>query len=87
MIRPDDIDLVPDAQGTARILSRQFKGSENLYAVILPSGQILHSSQHSLDVYPDRTQVDLKLKVTHTIIFNKDDGFLKTSRKNAMEFG
>lgn len=77
MIRPDDIDLTPRTEGAAMILGRQFKGSENLYIIALPSGRILHSSQHSLAVYPDQMRVDLKLKVTHTVLFRKDDAFFK----------
>lgn len=77
MIRPDDIDLFPRAEGAATVLGRQFKGSENRYIVALPSGQILHSSQHSLAVYTDQTRVDLKLKVTHTVLFKRDDEFFK----------
>ncbi|MDC4224502.1 MAG: ABC transporter ATP-binding protein [Candidatus Manganitrophus sp.] len=79
MIRPDDIDLTPREEGVATILGRQFKGSENLYMVALPSGRILHSSQHSLAVYPDQTRVDLKSKVTHTVFFKKDDTFFNQS--------
>ncbi|MBI3804838.1 MAG: ABC transporter ATP-binding protein [Nitrospirae bacterium] len=77
MIRPDDVDLVSSVDGIATVLGRQFKGSENLYTVALPSGQTLHSSQHSLAVYPDQTKVDLKLKVTHTVLFRRDDVFFK----------
>ncbi len=77
MIRPDDIDLLPHAEGTATVIGRQFKGSENLYTIALPSGQTLHSSQHSLSVYSDQTRVDLKLKVTHTVLFKRDDAFFK----------
>ncbi len=69
MIRPDDVDIRPIQNGTAKIVSRQFKGSENLYQVRLPSGRVIHSSQHSLTVYPVGTPVDLKLNVTHTVIF------------------
>ncbi|MFQ5579060.1 MAG: ABC transporter ATP-binding protein [Nitrospiria bacterium] len=72
MIRPDDIDLIPNPRGENTLFRRQFRGSENVYCILLPSGQVLHSSQHSLTVYPDRTRVELKLKVTHTVIFKKE---------------
>lgn len=74
MIRPDDIDLVPNPRGENTLFKRQFRGSENVYCILLPSGQVLHSSQHSLTVYPDQTRVELKLKVTHTVIFEKETG-------------
>jgi len=74
MIRPDDIDLIPNPRGDHILFRRQFRGSENVYCILLPSGQVLHSSQHSLTVYPDQTRVALQLKVTHTVIFEKKTG-------------
>ncbi len=71
MIRPDDIDLVPNPAGTATVWGRQFRGSENLYTLRLSSGEIVHSSQHSLDVYPNQVKVDIRLKLTHTVVFEK----------------
>ena len=73
MIRPDDLRLVPDPAGKATVLSRQFRGSENLYAISLDSGQILHSSEHSVSVYPPGTRVRLELTATHTVLFEKKD--------------
>lgn len=69
MIRPDDIHLVPDSRGIGRVVSRQFRGSENLYLVSLPSGQTLHSSEHSVAVYSPGTRVDIRLTATHTVLF------------------
>ena len=71
MIRPDDIRLVPDPKGIARVVSRQFRGSENLYALSLQSGQILHSSEHSVSVFAPGTRVRLRLTATHTVLFDK----------------
>ncbi|MCI0527620.1 MAG: ABC transporter ATP-binding protein, partial [Nitrospira sp.] len=69
MIRPDDIHLIPDPKGIGRVVSRQFRGSENLYLVSLPSGQTLHSSEHSVAVYSSGTRVDIRLTATHTVLF------------------
>jgi iron(III) transport system ATP-binding protein len=69
MIRPDDIHLVPNLEGIARVVSRQFRGSENLYVVSLPSGQTLHSSEHSVAVYSPGTRVEIRLTATHTVLF------------------
>ncbi len=69
MVRPDDVDLIPQPQGAAVVIERQFKGSENLYTLALPSGHPLHSSQHSLAVYPVGTRVNLKLNITHQVLF------------------
>ncbi len=69
MIRPDDVHIVPAQGSTARILSRQFHGSENLYAVSLPSGQTIHSSEASTHVYPVGTPVELRVVAAHTVLF------------------
>ena len=72
MIRPDDIHLVPMEGARSRILSRQFRGSENLYTVSLPSGQIVHSSQGSTSVYQAGTTVELRVLATHTVLFRRE---------------
>jgi iron(III) transport system ATP-binding protein len=73
MIRPDDIHLVPTKGAHSRVLSRQFRGSENLYTVTLPSGQIVHSSQSSTSVYQAGTAVELRVMATHTVLFRRED--------------
>ncbi|MCE9535345.1 MAG: ABC transporter ATP-binding protein [Nitrospirae bacterium] len=73
MIRPDDIHLVPTEGARARVLSRQFRGSENLYTVRLPSGQIVHSSQSSTSVYQEGTTVELRVLATHTVLFQRTE--------------
>ena len=71
MIRPDDIHLVPAKGASSRVLSRQFHGSENLYAVGLPSGQVVHSSQGSTSVYHEGTAVELRVLASHTVLFKQ----------------
>ena len=73
MIRPDDIHLVPTEGARSRVLSRQFHGSENLYTVSLPSGQIVHSSQGSTSVYQAGTTVELRVLATHTVLFRQEE--------------
>jgi len=73
MIRPDDIHLVPKEGASSRVISRQFHGSENLYTVSLPSGQIVHSSQGSTSVYQAGTTVELRVLATHTVLFRRED--------------
>ena len=72
MIRPDDIHVLPAENCTARILARQFRGSENLYTIGLPSGHVVHSSEVSTNVYPVGTRVALKVIATHTVLFEQD---------------
>jgi iron(III) transport system ATP-binding protein len=72
MIRPDDIHLVPTEGASARVVSRQFHGSENLYTVSLPSGQIVHCSQGSTTVYHAGTTVGLRVMAPHTVLFRQE---------------
>ncbi len=72
MIRPDDIHLVPTEGARSRVISRQFRGSENLYTVSLPSGQIVHSSQGSTSIYEAGTAVELRVLATHTVLFRQE---------------
>ncbi|MDH4300467.1 MAG: ABC transporter ATP-binding protein [Nitrospira sp.] len=69
MIRPDDIHLIPNKSAEPRIVARQFRGSENLYTVQLPSGQIVHSSESSTSVYHEGAAVELRVSATHTVLF------------------
>lgn len=69
MIRPDDIQLVPNKSAKPRVAARLFRGSENLYTIRLPSGQMVHSSESSTNVYEEGTAVDLRVSATHTVLF------------------
>ncbi|HSA61229.1 MAG TPA: ABC transporter ATP-binding protein [Nitrospiraceae bacterium] len=72
MIRPDDIQLMPNKSAGSHIVGRQFRGSENLYTIQLPSGQIVHSSESSTSVYQEGTAVELRISATHTVLFRAD---------------
>lgn len=72
MIRPDDIHLKPNKSAGSRIVARQFRGSENLYTIQLPSGQVVHSSESSTTVFQESTAVDLHVSATHTVLFRAD---------------
>ncbi|WP_337287356.1 ABC transporter ATP-binding protein [Candidatus Methylomirabilis sp.] len=69
MIRPDDIDLVPDEASESTVLTRQFRGAENLYCVRLPSGRKIHSSQGSTKLIEPGTRVSVKANPTHVVCF------------------
>lgn len=69
MIRPDDIHIIPDPSATSKVVTRQFRGSENLYAVQLGSGLIVHSSESSTAVYQEGTAVEVRVTATHTVLF------------------
>jgi iron(III) transport system ATP-binding protein len=71
MIRPDDIHIVPTEKSATHIIARRFHGSENLYTISLPSGQVVHSSEPSTTVYPIGMPVQLHVNVTHTVLFDR----------------
>ena len=79
MIRPDDIHLTPNKSAESRIVARLFRGSENLYTVQLPSGQVVHSSESSTSVYQIGTPVELRVSATHTVLFKCTSGPIRSS--------
>jgi iron(III) transport system ATP-binding protein len=72
MIRPDDIDLVPDEASEATVLTRQFRGADNLYCVRLPSGRKIHSNQGSTKFIEPGTRVSIQANPTHVVCFDID---------------
>ncbi|MFQ5829203.1 MAG: ABC transporter ATP-binding protein [Candidatus Methylomirabilia bacterium] len=70
MIRPDDIEITPSAGGAAVVVARQFRGSEVLYGVRLPSGQLVHSSQGSTSPYGVGTRVTVRANPAHVVTFD-----------------
>lgn len=69
MLRPDDVQLFPDSEEGPHIIARQFRGSENLYTVLLPSGKQIHSSQPSTEIIPIGTRVKIKVELNHVVAF------------------
>lgn len=69
MIRPDDVHFEPSAQGKALVAGRRFRGSENRYALTLPSGMRLRSSQSSDRVLPAGTRVRTMVQPKHVVVF------------------
>ena len=72
MIRPEDINISPDEKGIAEIVKRHFKGSENLYSLRLPSGNVIHSSNLSTLIIEPAARVNVKPIPTHTVVFIED---------------
>ncbi len=69
MVRPDDIKITQSPTGQARIISRQFRGSQHLYAIELATGHIVHSVEPSDHSYEVDTKVSLEVIATHTVLF------------------
>jgi len=75
MIRPDDVQITPCDTASAQVIRRHFRGSENLYRIILPSGQLLYSSKPSTLIYPVGTNVEVHIEPIHTIVFSRAQYF------------
>lgn len=69
MMRPDDVDITPDPRGPGVVVGREFRGSENLYKIQLPSGREVRSSQPSTVVYPAGKRVRLRAAPRHLVTF------------------
>jgi iron(III) transport system ATP-binding protein len=69
MIRPDDVTFAPRPDGEAVVVRRYFRGSENLYALALPSGTTVHSSQPSSATVAPGTRVRPEANVLHVVTF------------------
>jgi iron(III) transport system ATP-binding protein len=69
MIRPDDVTFVPHRDGAGVITRRDFRGSETVYCIRLPSGHRVHSSQPSASMLPTGTRVRAEAHVLHVVTF------------------
>ena len=69
MIRPNDIQFTPSETGPGHIESRQFQGSQTLYAIRLTSGQLIHCCMSPVPVYNIDTAVIVHVTTSHTILF------------------
>jgi iron(III) transport system ATP-binding protein len=70
MIRPDEIDVVPDPAGPATVISRRFRGNDHLYTLALPSGRHLHSVRPSTELVPNGMRVRPVLRPTNFVVFH-----------------
>ncbi|MFQ5801998.1 MAG: ABC transporter ATP-binding protein [Candidatus Methylomirabilales bacterium] len=69
MIRPDHIELVPDPMGHAMVISRQFRGPDNLIVIQLPSGRTIYSHQPSTLMLQPRDRAKVVARPTHVVAF------------------
>ena len=59
LVRADDLQLAPDPDGGAVVLSREFRGDEVLLTVRTPSGAEVHCRRHHYSTLPTGTLVRL----------------------------
>ena len=81
-VRPDDVAIRHSHTGLGRVVNRVFRGMDYLYAVSLPSGNVVHSLQHHAVFYQQATSVDIFLAPNQTLTC-----FISTSSEADAEFG
>jgi iron(III) transport system ATP-binding protein len=67
LVRPDDLSLHPDPQGTARITRCVFRGMDYLYQVTLPSGRELRCLSPHTTRYVPGTPARVELTPGHAL--------------------
>lgn len=71
LLRPDDVVHDDDSPTQARVLSRQFKGSEFLYELETAGGVRLLSSVPSHHNHPAGEAIGIRLETDHIVVFPK----------------
>lgn len=69
LLRPDDVVHDDDSTLTAEVLSKQFRGSEFLYELRLPSGERLLSSVPSHHNHAIGEFIGIRLETDHMVVF------------------
>ncbi len=74
VIRPADVDVIPSLQGTATVRGRRFRGSDNLYTLILASGTRVHSAAPWDFVLPLGSKVSVSMEPLRVVVFPVGEG-------------
>ncbi|MBT9157986.1 MAG: Spermidine/putrescine import ATP-binding protein PotA [Firmicutes bacterium] len=69
MVRPDDVVLAPENEGTGTIVAVKFLGGDAIYQVMLSDQTTLHSQRMSANLLPVGTQVEVKINLPHVVYF------------------
>ena len=57
LIRPDDLELIPDRDGQGTVVAREFRGDQVILSVRLDSGAIVRSRRRSFSTLPAGSRV------------------------------
>ncbi len=69
LVRPDDIRHDPGGSFQAKIVDRQFRGSNYLYTLELASGDRLYSMMHSHQRHEVLAVLDVAIDLDHLVVF------------------
>nr|WP_232209289.1 ABC transporter ATP-binding protein [Alkalilimnicola ehrlichii] len=73
LLRPDDVRLMPESHLRARVANRAFKGAETIYTLRLESGRQVLALAPSHDVYPEGTDVGIRIDAQHLVAFRREE--------------
>jgi hypothetical protein len=73
MLRPHQLELIPDPMGNATVLSRRFQGAGTLFVVQGPSGLLLYCHQPSTLMVEVRERVRVVAKSPPVVVFFGSD--------------
>jgi len=73
LVRPDDVVHNDDSPLTARIVARNFRGSNYLYTLELDSGTRIMSMVHSHHKHALGEQLGIELELDHLVVFRGKD--------------
>ena len=73
LVRPDDVVHKDDSALTARIVSRNFRGSSYLYTLELESGTQILSMVHSHHKHELGEQLGIQLELDHLVVFPDEE--------------
>ncbi len=68
LVRPDDLAVYPDEDGTAYIARAGFQGMHCMYQIALPSGHTVYSLMPHTSVYAPGTRVRVELRPGHDLV-------------------
>lgn len=57
LVRPDDVELIPDAGGQGIVVAREFRGDQVILSVRLDSGAVVRSRRRSFSTLPAGSRV------------------------------
>lgn len=84
MLRPHDVNLEIDPDSSNYIDTRQFLGEENLYSIVLPSGQKILSTMPSHAVFQIGESVKITISRPQAVVFLGDKAIV-TDRQTGAE--
>jgi iron(III) transport system ATP-binding protein len=69
LLRPDDLHILPDREGGARVVEREFGGATVRYGVRLPSEQVIDVIQPSAHLIPLDSPVRVEVLPPEPVVF------------------